>query len=70
MPIPVTDRRTGRIVWVWDAPDVCPAGHGDGTVMRWRVCPACRRPDVAWQCRRDGCEAVAMDWEQDRKSVV
>lgn len=64
--IPVTDRKTGRIVMMWDPPEVCPAGHGGQQLeMSWGPCPDCGHHDVQWRCRRDDCRASAVDWDHE-----
>lgn len=62
MLIPVGDGR-GGIVWEWDTPERCPAGHGGPMMQAWGPARCCGMSDILWSCRVEGCGATAVDWD-------
>jgi hypothetical protein len=59
--IPIEER--GKIVWIEDAPTVCPRGHENQLTPSTGGCPVCGEPVRLWDCRAEGCREQLYDDE-------
>lgn len=56
----------GRIVWVEDEPDVCPAGHEGQLLPTWSPCQVCLHSCRHWRC--EACGDLVRDDEHQHRA--